>query len=67
MMIAVIAYFALGESLNFIDWLAIFVSFFGILVIENPWGREYSNGQRGFEDAIGSIAAVVGAAFIAIA
>ena len=36
MMTAVISYFALNESLNFVDWLAIFVSFFGILVIENP-------------------------------
>jgi drug/metabolite transporter (DMT)-like permease len=33
MMTAVISYFVLGESLNFVDWLAIFVSFFGILVI----------------------------------
>lgn len=30
---AVIAYFWINESLNFIDWLAIFVSFFGIIVI----------------------------------
>ena len=30
---AIIAYFMINEHLNFIDWLAIFVSFFGILVI----------------------------------
>jgi drug/metabolite transporter (DMT)-like permease len=33
MMTAVVAYFWINESLNFIDWLAIFISFFGILVI----------------------------------
>jgi len=30
---AVIAYFWIDESLNFIDWVAIFTSFGGILVI----------------------------------
>lgn len=30
---AVIAYLWINESLNFIDWLAIFISFFGIIVI----------------------------------
>ena len=37
---AVISYFAINEYLSFIDWVAIFVSFFGILVIENPWTLE---------------------------
>jgi drug/metabolite transporter (DMT)-like permease len=37
MMTAVIAHCVINEHLNFIDWLAIFVSFFGILVIQNPW------------------------------
>lgn len=40
MITAVIAYFFINEHINFIDWLSIFVSFFGILVIENPWSKE---------------------------
>lgn len=36
---AVLSYFMLSEALSFIDWLAIFVSFFGILVIQNPWSK----------------------------
>jgi drug/metabolite transporter (DMT)-like permease len=44
---AVIAYFMINEHLNFIDWLAIFTSFFGILVIENPWVHfSYSEGTH---------------------
>jgi drug/metabolite transporter (DMT)-like permease len=42
MMTAVVAYFVLNEALNFVDWLAIFVSFFGILVIQSPWEKEVS-------------------------
>lgn len=38
MMTAVMAYFWINESLNFIDWVAIFVSFFGIILIAHPWG-----------------------------
>lgn len=30
---AVISYLWINESLNFVDWLAIFISFFGIIVI----------------------------------
>jgi drug/metabolite transporter (DMT)-like permease len=33
MMTAVLSYFVISESLNLIDWLAICVSFVGILVI----------------------------------
>ena len=65
MMTAVIAYFWINESLNFIDWLAIFVSFIGIIVIENPWHESTLN--RSFEDIMGSLAAVGGAVFFAIA
>ena len=43
MMTAVIAYFWINESLKFVDWLAIFISFLGILIIENPWGHEAFN------------------------
>jgi drug/metabolite transporter (DMT)-like permease len=64
MMTAVIAYFALNESLACIDWLAIFVSFAGILVIQNPWAREVA---PSFNDFHGTMAALSGALFIAIA
>lgn len=37
MMTAVLSYFVINEALSFIDWLAIAVSFGGILVIQNPW------------------------------
>ena len=66
MMTAVIAYFWINESLNFVDWLAIFVSFFGILVIENPWAHEAA-ANRSYEDMMGSLAAIFGALFFAIA
>ena len=46
MMTAVISYFVLNESLNFVDWLAIFVSFFGILVIENPQAWHEASADR---------------------
>lgn len=64
MMTAVIAYFALNESLALVDWLAIIVSFAGILVIQNPWAHEIS---PSFEDFHGTMAALGGALFIAIA
>ena len=71
MMTAVLAYFAINEHLNFVDWLAIFVSFFGILVIENPWSGEAMAEEEGTTktvfDTIGSLAAIIGAAFFAIA
>ena len=37
MMVAVISFFWIHERLNFLDWIAIFISFFGLLVIQNPW------------------------------
>lgn len=64
MMTAVIAYFALNETLAFIDWLAILVSFAGILVIQNPWAHDVA---PSFEDFHGTMAALGGALFIAIA
>lgn len=71
MMTAVIAYFIINETLNFIDWLAIFVSFFGILVIQNPWARDAMEREAGKEksiiDTLGSLAALGGAVFFAIA
>jgi drug/metabolite transporter (DMT)-like permease len=66
MMTAVIAYFVINESLNFVDWLAIFVSFFGILIIESPWSREVQS-NRTETDTMGSVAALLGAGFFAIA
>ena len=66
MMTAVLAYFVLNETLNFVDWLAIFVSFFGILVIQSPWEKEVA-ANRTFYDYVGTIAAIVGAFFFAIA
>lgn len=60
----------INESLNFIDWLAIFGSFFGILVIENPWARfQYDNGEtreQQIYDMLGSLAAIGGAICFAI-
>ena len=46
MMTAVIAYFVINESLNFVDWVAIFVSFAGILVIENPYAWHEAAADR---------------------
>ena len=70
MFTAVIAYYMIGESLNFIDWLAIFGSFFGILVIENPLTRfTYEDGVSREEqvyDMLGSLAAIGGAICFAI-
>lgn len=66
MMTAIIAYFALNEALNFVDWLAIFVSFFGILVIQSPWEKEVA-ANRTFDDYVGTLAAIGGAVFFAIA
>lgn len=65
MMTAVIAYLWINESLNFVDWISIVVSFIGILVINNPWAKE-STLTRSYEDMMGSIAALVGAVFFAI-
>lgn len=68
---AVIAYFMINEHLNFIDWLAIFVSFFGILVIQNPWAVEAMEKETTREesilDSLGSLAAIVGAVSFSIA
>lgn len=64
MMTAVIAYFALNESLALIDWLAIIVSFAGILVIQNPWAHDAT---PSFNEFHGTMAALGGALFIAIA
>ena len=61
---AVFAYFMINESLNFIDWLAIFVSFFGILVIQNPWATasiESKDEHASLYDTLGSLAAIGGA------
>jgi drug/metabolite transporter (DMT)-like permease len=62
---AVIAYFVINESLNFIDWVAIFVSFFGILVMKNPWSLAAMAEERSREetivDTLGSLAAIGGA------
>lgn len=66
MMTAIIAYFSLNESLNFVDWLAIFVSFAGILIIQNPWAHEVDV-TRSYEDFLGTMAALGGAVFFAIA
>lgn len=66
MMTAVIAYLVINESLSFLDWIAILVSFGGILVIQNPWAKGYAL-TRSYEDTVGSLAAVGGALFYAIA
>lgn len=62
---AIIAYFMINEHLNFIDWLAIFVSFFGILVIQNPWSRialeKETSREEAILDTLGSLAAIGGA------
>jgi drug/metabolite transporter (DMT)-like permease len=65
MMTAVIAYLVINESLSFIDWIAILVSFGGIIVIQNPWSKGYEI-NKSFEDNLGSLAAVAGAVFYAI-
>ena len=65
MMTAVIAYLVLNESLSFIDWIAILVSFGGILVIQNPWSKGI-NLNASYEDNFGSLAAIAGAVFYAI-
>lgn len=62
---AVIAYLWINESLNFIDWVAIFVSFFGIIVIQNPWSimamAEAKSIELSWIDTFGALAAIGGA------
>jgi drug/metabolite transporter (DMT)-like permease len=70
MFTAVIAYIWLKESLTLIDWGAIFTSFAGIIIIENPWSLEEMAKKfttiQSRDDLIGSIAAITGAVFFAI-
>ena len=67
---AVISYLWIHESLNFIDWLAIFISFFGIIVIQNPWSRMTHEAEIGSDmstlDVLGSLAALGGAVMFSI-
>lgn len=70
MFTALISSIWLKEMLSLVDWAAIFVSFAGIIVIQNPLARQaiaslYSL-QQSREELIGSIAAIVGAVFIAV-
>jgi len=62
---AVLAYLLINEHLNFLDWVAIFVSFFGIIVIQNPWAREAlareTSKKVSIQDTFGAAAALVGA------
>lgn len=66
---AVISYLWINETLNFVDWLAIFVSFFGILVIQNPWTEKdlsLTNSDLSTLDVIGSLSAIGGAVMYSI-
>ena len=70
MFTAVIAYIWLKETLTLIDWAAIFTSFAGIIIIQNPLStaevaKEFSILDSKF-DTIGGISAIVGALFTAI-
>ena len=71
MMTAVLSYFWIHEHLNFVDWLAIFISFFGILVIQNPWAgihmADVVGSSKAVVDNMGCLAAIGGAIFFAIA
>ena len=70
MFTAVIAYLWLKESLNFVDWIAIFTSFAGILVILNPWTfeqlKQETTAAISFNDLMGTLSAVGGAIFYSI-
>jgi drug/metabolite transporter (DMT)-like permease len=66
MMTAILSYFWINEALSFIDWIAIFVSFAGILWIQNPWTK-FADTGKSIEDTMGAVAALVGAVFYAIA
>ena len=67
---AVISYFIINEYLSFIDWVAIFVSFFGILVMQNPWSQFQESLNKSRSDLIidwlGSLAAIGGAIFFSV-
>jgi drug/metabolite transporter (DMT)-like permease len=70
MFTAVIAYIWLKETLTLIDWAAIFTSFAGIIIIQNPLStaevaKEFSILNSKY-DTIGGISAIVGALFTAI-
>jgi len=65
MITAVLSYLVIDEALSFIDWLAIAVSFGGILVIQNPWSH-FADAGRTIEDTLGAVAAIIGAVFFAI-
>lgn len=60
----------LKEMISFIDWVAIVISFAGIIVIQNPLARqaiaELYSLKQSYHDMFGSVAAIVGAVFIAV-
>lgn len=70
MFTAVISACWLKEMISFIDWVAIGISFAGIIVIQNPLARqaiaELYSPKQSYEQLFGSLAAIVGAIFIAI-
>jgi drug/metabolite transporter (DMT)-like permease len=70
MITALISSCMLHEILTFLDWLAIFVSFAGIIVIENPWTIstliETTSETVSTQSLIGSSAAIIGAVFFAV-
>lgn len=70
MFTAFISSVMLNEMLTFLDWMAIFISFAGIIVIENPWSIhtliETSSELVTTQNLIGSSAAIIGAVFFAV-
>jgi drug/metabolite transporter (DMT)-like permease len=57
---ALAARFYLKERLSYYDWIGVFVSFLGILLIQNPFGQHGSEGTS-YDDLIGTLLALNGA------
>ena len=62
---ALIAHYLLHEKLTIYDWGAVFIAFFGIIIIQNPFGEAAKHtSEIGFwNDLIGSGLALLGALF----
>ena len=56
---AIIAHYHLKEHLSIFDWAAVFIAFFGILIIQDPFGKGSQNISMS-DDLIGSALALFG-------
>jgi drug/metabolite transporter (DMT)-like permease len=58
---AIIAHYHLKEHLSIFDWAAVFIAFFGILIIQDPFGKGAQDTSYSMsDDLIGSALALFG-------